>query len=451
MSEKSKVYVGIDVHRLMHYAAIVSREMLEARGQRWQEAKSMTLTNCHSDFDKLDQAIREHAISSEEVSIAVDQTGRYSEPLVYFLQSKGYQVYFVDSKAVRGIEKYILSKEDKTDVSDAAAFAYLLYLNNEHSLPFRFTRVVTDFSSKGTVLRTLVLQLSMYRKLILQATLRLRQLLYVVFPEAERKDFVYLLRLAAEFPTPRDLLNAAENGRPIPLGRKKRAEILSLAANTIGVPGDVYRDLIRYLALFRSSTVEKRDALIAEITKAVDSHPYGRILLSFPMFGHASAALLIGIVKHIDRWSSDRKLKKALGVYPAINQSGTTLSRRNLGRGGDSDARSKLFMVAMSCLTPSAPPNDFHDYYLCQVAKGKPKKKALVNTAGKLAEVIFHCLKEGKPYQYQGVYRKHMQSTSFRKRSLPASLRQESGKDASEGALIPFNNWLIRSDRTKEC
>jgi len=31
--------------------------------------------------------------------------------------------------------------------------------------------------------------------------------------------------------------------------------------------------------------------------------------------------------------------------------------------------------------------------------------KALVSTMGKLAEIIYHCLKAGEPYQYQGKYK----------------------------------------------
>ena len=49
--------------------------------------------------------------------------------------------------------------------------------------------------------------------------------------------------------------------------------------------------------------------------------------------------------------------------------------------------------------------NDFKDYYLRHVSLGKPKMQALVNTMGKLSEVIHHCLKTGEKYRYQGRYR----------------------------------------------
>lgn len=31
--------------------------------------------------------------------------------------------------------------------------------------------------------------------------------------------------------------------------------------------------------------------------------------------------------------------------------------------------------------------------------------KALVSTMGKLAEIIYHCLKNNEPYKYTGIYK----------------------------------------------
>ncbi len=55
--------------------------------------------------------------------------------------------------------------------------------------------------------------------------------------------------------------------------------------------------------------------------------------------------------------------------------------------------------------------SDFKDYYLRQVARGKPRMKALVSTMGKLAEIIYHCLQAGETYVYQGVYKEVRNTT----------------------------------------
>lgn len=91
------------------------------------------------------------------------------------------------------------------------------------------------------------------------------------------------------------------------------------------------------------------------------------------------------------------------GVEP---QSGTAPARTRRGREGSRHGRRVLFQACFGCAKIAARENDFKDYYLTRVAKGKPRIKALVSTAGKLAEIIYHCLKARELYQYQGKYKK---------------------------------------------
>jgi hypothetical protein len=47
--------------------------------------------------------------------------------------------------------------------------------------------------------------------------------------------------------------------------------------------------------------------------------------------------------------------------------------------------------------------NDFKDFYIHQIGLGKPKMKAIVATMGKMAEIIYHCLKTNEPYIYEKI------------------------------------------------
>ena len=149
----------------------------------------------------------------------------------------------------------------------------------------------------------------------------------------------------------------------------------------------------------------KREMLTSMLRTQVASYPYGSILLSFPFLGEIAAATIIGITKDIERWPDKKKFKKALGVYNSLTQSGGGLGRSRQGREGSRHGRRVLFQVCLGCISTKAPNNDFSDYYLRQVARGKPRIKALVSTMGKLAEIIYHCIKTGEQYQYQGKYR----------------------------------------------
>jgi len=407
-----KLYVGIDIHSREHRAAVIPILLLERPGAAWRKVKTFSIRNNISDFENLDTAIKSHIASTDEVAIAVDHTGgHYSEPLVHFLQARGYTIYYLETKAVKAARERFLDQESKSDVIDATSAAYLLYLRDIHGLSFRISAMTPELGSRASALNPLVLQRWQFNKLANQATNRLHQFLLAVFPEGEAQYFNKLLKIIPYYPTPKDILasNCLETIEG--LCRKDKEKIVELAGNTVGVPSEIYRWLIEALSSQRSEFIAKRDALTSIIREQVAIHPYGDILLSFPYLGEIAAATIIGIIKDIERWPDKKKFKKALGVYSSLTQSGSGPGHTRRGKEGSRHGRRVLFQICLGCVTSNAHDNDFRDYYLRQVARGKVRIKALVSTMGKLAEIIYHCLKAGEPYQYQGIYRATATST----------------------------------------
>jgi len=401
-----KLYVGIDVHSREHKAAVLPIALLEQAGAAWRKVKPLGIKNNIADFERLDKTIRSHISSIEEVAIAVDHTGgHYSEPIVYFLQAKGYTVYHLEAKAIKAARERFLDEESKSDVIDSTSAAYMLYLRDVHGMSFRISAMTPELGSKAAVLNSLVLQRWQFNKIATQATNRLHQFLLAVFPEGEAQHFAQLLKVTPYYPTPKDILDSNGLERIEKLSQKDKENMLELAANSTGIPGDIYQWLIKDLSIQRVESLAKRDGLTSMLRTQVAAHPYGDIFLSFPSLGEIAAATIIGIIKNIERWPDKKKFKKALGVYSSLTQSGGSSGRTKRGREGSRHGRRVLFQVCFGCIRTKAKDNDFKDYYLRQVARGKPRMKALVSTMGKLAEIIYHCLKAGEPYQYQGKYR----------------------------------------------
>ena len=173
----------------------------------------------------------------------------------------------------------------------------------------------------------------------------------------------------------------------------------------MGIYDDSYRWLIRELSIQRKDAIAKLDILTSALRTEVKTHPYGRVLLSFPYMGEIAAATIIAIITDIERWPDKKKFKKALGVYGTLRQSANDPARSRQGKEGSKHGRRVLFQACLGCITSRAPENDFKGYYERQVSRGKIRIKALVSTMGKLAEIIYHCLKSGEQYQYQGKYR----------------------------------------------
>ena len=207
------------------------------------------------------------------------------------------------------------------------------------------------------------------------------------------------------YPTPRDMINSNDLEKVKKLKQTDRQDLLDLASKSVGICDDSYRWLIRELSMQRKDVVTKLDVLTSALRSEVWGHPYGHILLSFPYIGEIAAATIIAIIKDIDRWSDKKKLKKALGVYGTVTQSGNNPVRTRQGREGSRHGRRVLFQACLGCIATRAPENDFRDYYQRQVSRGKIRMKALVSTMGKLAEIVYHCLKTGEPYWYQGKYK----------------------------------------------
>ncbi len=405
MGISKSLYVGIDIHSKLHVAAIIPTTLLENSDTLWRKVQPLVISNCKSDFAILDEAIREYTLKSDDVAIAIDHTGgHYSEPLVYFLDSKGYNVYHLESKAVKAARERLLDQESKSDVIDAIGSAYLLYLSDVHGISFRISRTTPQLRSKASFLNTLVLQRWLFKKLIIQVTNRLHHLLIATFPEGESQCFTDLLKIIHKYPSPESILESNDFQTEEVLTNKAKEKLVDLAKETVGIRNNSYTRLIRELAKQRNKAIIKCDDLTETIRREVKSHPYGEVLLSFPQLGEIAAATIIGVIKDISLWSNKKKLRKALGVYNSRTQSGLSLGKSRYGREGSRSARRVLFQVCFGCVRKNVSDNDFKDYYLRNVAKGKPRKMALVNTMGKLAEIIFHCLKAGELYRYHGTY-----------------------------------------------
>lgn len=69
-------------------------------------------------------------------------------------------------------------------------------------------------------------------------------------------------------------------------------------------------------------------------------------------------------------------------------------------------AKIMLYQAFLGSLHKSVQPNDFRDYYEKQLSQNKIWIKAITSTTGKMVEIMYHCLKTGEKYEYQGKYKR---------------------------------------------
>jgi transposase len=121
------------------------------------------------------------------------------------------------------------------------------------------------------------------------------------------------------------------------------------------------------------------------------------IMSSFPGMSKQRQAVLLASVGDFADFRSDRQLRKLLGWYPELRESGSSLAYHRLGRGGNRLARREIWLWCLQLLLPGAP-TPFRLYYERLRQRGLSGKVAMGHVAGKLISVLFYCVRHQQPY-----------------------------------------------------
>jgi transposase len=180
-----------------------------------------------------------------------------------------------------------------------------------------------------------------------------------LFPELSQviRDVNSLVALALreQFPTPQALATASFTtlqqlrGGARCISDAKLSELQQLAAESIGIKDLIrqrgllleQRQLIKELQLVRQHI----EQLENEMKKIVEQAREGQILMSFPGVGPITAASVIAAIGSIQNFPSASSLKSYFGWAPALAQSGTSLDRSHLTRGGTRTMKQMMFLV----------------------------------------------------------------------------------------------------------
>lgn len=123
-----------------------------------------------------------------------------------------------------------------------------------------------------------------------------------------------------------------------------------------------------------------------------------QLLLSIKGIGKYSATALLGFLQKMDHFSRGKEVASFLGLAPQISQSGKDKGKAWLSKKGNGYLRRLLYLAALSASRSNA---QCRELYQRLLAKGKPKKVALIAVANKLLRQAFAVLKSGCPYDPQ--------------------------------------------------
>jgi transposase len=384
-------YVGIDVAKHFHVAAVVDEE--------GQVLHTLRFDNNLAGYQHFNRSLNQ--AGRTEMLVAMESTGHYGHALRDWLVSHGLELHiFNPLKTNRFRDFYIQWR--KNDERDAIALAHLLRLGERQ-----------PYYPLATHLRTLK-QLVRHRGLLVQARARmknqLRAILDEVFPEYQPRSLFSdvfgntSLALLSQYPTPAHLtqLDEVELDRFLSQhsrGRIKapRAQlILETAHHSVGSPAasEAYAAILpAFVASYQALTAQV-DQCTAQLEAQLDQ--IDQTLTTIPGLGTVLAATILSEIGDVQRFPSADHLVSFCGLALSEHQSGQSRQRGFLSRRGSARLRSAFYQAALVAVKYDP---HINDYYQRQLKRGRAKRSALLAAARKLVRICYALLKSGQPYQ----------------------------------------------------
>ena len=390
------IYVGIDVAKNKHdcYAFNSDGEIL---------IEALTFSNSKEGFNLLLKSIFNFSKDLNNIKVGLEATGHYSNNILNFLISKGFNIYVINPLHTNLYRKGQSLRKTKTDKSDARFIATMIMTENlKPYLPVSYH--ISELKSLTRHRFRLVQERSKFK-------VSLSRLLTIIFPELA--DFVWstsqksVLNMLLELPTTSvisncnlvrltNILTKYSKGK---YGKVKAIQLRELAKNSIGTNSDVLgfelQQIIRTI-IFLQEQIDCLDKKLKELVIALDTP-----ILSIPGISYVSASFILSEIGNIENFDSPAKLLAFAGLEPSTYQSGnfTTTHATMVKRGSKYLRWALLNATRLVCMRDK----NFNDFKNKKLAEGKHYFVALSHVSKKLVRVIYYLLKTNQDYQLQNV------------------------------------------------
>ncbi len=334
-----KIFVGIDIAKLNHFAAAISSD-----GEILIEP--FKFTNDADGFQLLVSKLE--SFDKNSIIIGLESTAHYGDNLVRYLVAEFYQVCVLNPIKTCQMRKNNVRKT-KTDKVDTFVIAKTLMID----LDMMDLKALGRFRQKTIKQRT---------RLKIQLTTYVDQ----VFPEIQyffksglHQNAVYAL--LKEAPSPKEiasmhmthlanLLKVNSHGH---FTKEQAKELRVLAQKSVGANDSAISiqitQTIQQIELL-DSQLEKIEAEMTDIMKFNDS-----VIMTIPGIGYINGGMILGEIGDIHRFSNPNKLLAFAGLDPSVYQSGnfqaktTRMSKRGsrvlLGTLSETTQPSRLIMM----------------------------------------------------------------------------------------------------------
>jgi transposase len=382
------VYVGVDIAKELHYAAIMNDDGVVSNPFSFENN------------DKGFQSLLSHLAPFEKESVLVgyESTAHYQENLAYFLKREGYRTAELNPLQTSALRKANI-RNTKTDRVDAKLICLTLAQHNA-ALSGRDVSRLDDLYGLCRMRMDLITKRT-------QCKIQFVAIMDRIFPELATffKGNLHIntaYRLIEKYPLPSQikktridvltsLFQKASKGR---YGRDKAAALKKLASVSVGIPSDTFAFQAQQLI----HQIEFYSDQIAAVDQKIDSDPVvtSSLLMTIPGISSYACACILSVIKNINDFHGPCKILAYAGLDPVIRQSGKFNARSTrMSKRGNSLLRYSLIWTAGNVVLNNA---TFAAYYAKKISEGKSHYQALGHCAKKLVKSIFHVLKYNEAF-----------------------------------------------------
>lgn len=336
----------------------------------------------------------------EDLQVGMEATGHYWQNLFAFLVGNQFKVVLINPLRTRRFAEEDLQRT-KTDAIDALGIAR--FLRQKRPTPVAMADEATrDLRELMRLRDQLVAQQQ-------EQVNRLHRLVDLGFPEFTRhvQDLSGPLAttLLSRYPTAR-VFAGQRPGRVAKVrygsrhlvGEVRAVGLIADAKRSVGAHhGDVYQTEVRYLCEDLDLLRRRLDSIRDDIDKLIAEHEVGKLLVTIPGVAAITAARVIAETVDFGAFPDGNALASYAGLVPGLRHSGKhTPARGALSPLGNARLRKALYMPTVAAVQGLNP--WLTDFFQRLVARGKPKKLALVAAMRKLLLAIFSVAKNKKPF-----------------------------------------------------
>ena len=384
-------YAGIDVAMDKHDCVV-----LDSGGNCVVEV--FTFENSSNGFQLLRKVLKSCSKKPKNIKVGLESTGHYSDNLLAFLNSIGYDPVLFNPLHTNLFRKGQSLRKTKTDHVDAHTIATMLrtedlksysqpsyHLSELKSLTRYRSTLVSDCSRrKISLVRLCQILFPELKNLVPSLHMSSVYTLLSELPSADKVAKCNLMHLTS-------LLSSASKGH---YGRDKAVEIREQARTSIGIRSIVKElELQQTIELIRilQQQIEAVENKINELMEDIDSP-----ITSIPGIANRMAAVIIAETNNFKDFERAEQVLAFAGLDPSVYQSGqlTSTHSKMVKRG------SKYLRYAIFNATKYVCHWDptFNAYLAKKRAEGKPYNVAVSHAAKKLTRVMFHLVKTNKEF-----------------------------------------------------